>query len=68
MSYRCGVCSNCGVALESPDGGPDREKAVPRSRAVKRSGHCKRVEWRVIPDEPAGEYRYWHDHVPWFAR
>lgn len=58
---RCGSCSVCKCAMESPDGEPNAEKARPRSRKLRRTGHHHRKDWRVIPDGPESEARDWHD-------
>lgn len=66
---RCGRCSVCNVAMESPGGTPDRAVAVPRSKALRQQGHHHKKEWHVVPDieehdTPDGAA----DCLPWFAR
>lgn len=57
---RCGSCSVCRCALESPDGKPSAD-ARPRSRKLRRIGHRHSRPWGVVSDGDDGEVRDWHD-------
>jgi hypothetical protein len=65
---RAGTCSMCGIALESPDGGPEGTRA--RSRAVRAQpgGHHHARPWRCVPDGVEEGSRAWHDFAPNFLR